>query len=97
MGWAAGYSAAGVTSGGLGGDASGSKKARSDEADQDGSDWAGAGWAASGAVSVWRAGAFPTFMGRAFGGCLCHTRAVTKMSSFSENGAIRHQARGSAT
>jgi hypothetical protein len=65
-------------------------------ADQDGSDCAGAD-AASRAVSVWRAGAFLAFLGCAFGGCLCHTRAVTKMSSFSANGAIRHQARGSAT
>ncbi len=39
---------------------------------------------------------FP-FLGRAFGGCRCHTRAVTKISSFSANGAIRHQVRGSAT
>ena len=38
---------------------------------------------------------FP-FLGRAFGGCRCHTRAVTKISSFSANGAIRHQVRGSA-
>jgi len=53
--------------------------------------------AASSAVSVWPAVAFLAFLGRAFGGCLCHTRAVTKMSSFSANGAIRHQARGSAT
>ncbi len=37
------------------------------------------------------------FAGRAFGGCRCHTRAVTKISSFSANGAIRHQVRGSAT
>ncbi len=39
---------------------------------------------------------FFAFMGRAFGGCLCHTRAVTRISSFSANGAIRHQVRGSA-
>jgi hypothetical protein len=39
---------------------------------------------------------FRAFFGRAFGGCLCHTRADTKMSSFSATGAIRHQVRGSA-
>jgi hypothetical protein len=39
---------------------------------------------------------FLAFFGRALGGCLCHTRADTKMSSFSANGAIRHQVRGSA-
>jgi hypothetical protein len=42
------------------------------------------------------AGASFAFFGRARGGCLCHTRAVTRMSSFSANGAIRHQVRGSA-
>ena len=36
------------------------------------------------------------FLDCALGGCLCHTRADTRISSFSENGAIRHQARGSA-
>ena len=36
------------------------------------------------------------FWGRAFGGCRCHTLAVTRISSFSANGAIRHQVRGSA-
>jgi hypothetical protein len=36
------------------------------------------------------------FLGVAFGGCRCHTRAVTRISSFSANGAIRHQVRGSA-
>jgi hypothetical protein len=40
---------------------------------------------------------FFVFFGRALGGCWCHTRAVTRISSFSENGAIRHQVRGSAT
>lgn len=40
---------------------------------------------------------FLALFGRAFGGCRCHTRAVTRMSSFSANGAIRHQLRGSAT
>src|SRR6185312_13725505 len=43
------------------------------------------------------AGAFCAFFGRALGGWLCHTRAVTRISSFSANGAIRHQVRGSAT
>jgi hypothetical protein len=43
------------------------------------------------------AGAFLAFFGRALGGWLCHTRAVTRISSFSANGAIRHQVRGSAT
>ena len=43
------------------------------------------------------AGAFFTLFGRALGGWLCHTRAVTRISSFSANGAIRHQVRGSAT
>jgi hypothetical protein len=33
---------------------------------------------------------------RALGGALCHTRTVTSMSSFSANGAMRHQVRGSA-
>jgi hypothetical protein len=42
-------------------------------------------------------GAFFTLFGRALGGWLCHTRAVTRISSFSANGAIRHQVRGSAT
>ncbi len=37
------------------------------------------------------------FLGRAFGGWRCHTRAVTRISSFSVNGAMRHQVRGSAT
>ena len=41
--------------------------------------------------------AFFAFFGRALGGCWCHTRAVTAISSFSANGAIRHQVRGSAT
>ena len=36
------------------------------------------------------------FLGRTFGGWLCHTRADTTMSSFSANGAIRHQVCGSA-
>jgi hypothetical protein len=36
-------------------------------------------------------------LGRAFGGCWCHTRADSRMSSFSANGAIRHQVFGSAT
>jgi hypothetical protein len=43
------------------------------------------------------AGAFFARFGRALGGWLCHTRAVTRISSFSANGAIRHQVRGSAT
>jgi hypothetical protein len=42
-------------------------------------------------------GDFLAFFGRALGGCLCHTRADTKMSSFSARGAIRHQVLGSAT
>jgi hypothetical protein len=41
-------------------------------------------------------GDFLAFFGRALGGCLCHTRADTKMSSFSAKGAIRHQVLGSA-
>jgi hypothetical protein len=40
--------------------------------------------------------AFRACFDRAFGGCRCHTRADNKMSSFSANGAIRHQLRGSA-
>ena len=43
------------------------------------------------------AGVLFTLFGRALGGWLCHTRAVTRISSFSANGAIRHQVRGSAT
>ena len=44
-----------------------------------------------------RTTAFFVFLGRALGGCRCHTRADTTISSFSANGAIRHQVRGSAT
>src|SRR6202030_1967181 len=47
-----------------------------------------AGWAL--------AAAFFALFGRALGGWECHTRAVTRISSFSANGAIRHQVRGSA-
>src|SRR5580658_2260169 len=47
----------------------------------------------AGAPGRARAGAF---FGRTFGGCACHTRADTTISSFSAKGAIRHQARGSA-
>ena len=47
-----------------------------------------AGWAL--------AAAFLALFGRALGGWECHTRAVTRISSFSANGAIRHQVRGSA-
>jgi hypothetical protein len=36
------------------------------------------------------------FFDRAFGACLCHTRAETVISSFSAKGAIRHQLFGSA-
>jgi len=49
-------------------------------------------------VLAWAmAGDFFAFSGLALGGCWCHTWADTKMSSFSANGAIRHQVRGSAT
>jgi hypothetical protein len=42
------------------------------------------------------AGDFFARSGLALGGCRCHTRADTRISSFSAKGAIRHQVRGSA-
>ena len=62
--------------------------------------WAAPTWAAAAASSarpadLARPAAFLAFLGRAPGGCRCHTRTDTKTSSFSANGAIRHQVRGS--
>ena len=62
--------------------------------------WDAPAWAAAAASSVRpadlaRPAAFLAFLGRAPGGCRCHTRTDTKTSSFSANGAIRHQVRGS--
>jgi len=55
-----------------------------------------AGTGQTGALGRALAVSFWIFLGRALGGCWRHTRAVTKISSFSANGAIRHQVRGSA-
>ncbi|HYB15156.1 MAG TPA: hypothetical protein VEF71_06765 [Streptosporangiaceae bacterium] len=60
-----------------------------------------AGAAATGArrafsPSLARATALRAVWGPATGGCRCHTLTDKKMSSFSANGAIRHQVRGSA-
>ena len=62
--------------------------------------WAAPDWAAAAASSarpadLARPAAFRAFLGRAPGGCRCHTRTDTKTSSFSAKGAIRHQIRGS--
>ncbi len=51
----------------------------------------------AGALDAASAAIFFAVLGRALGGCRCHTRADTMISSFSANGAIRHQVRGSAT
>jgi hypothetical protein len=77
--------------------ASGSMAA-SRASDGRGSACAGASPASCGARSAdltW-AGDFFARSGLALGGCWCHTRADTTISSFSAKGAIRHQVRGSA-
>jgi hypothetical protein len=58
--------------------------------------WDPAGsWGDSPAGLAWAGDVF-AFLGLTLGGCWCHTRADTTISSFSAKGAIRHQVRGSA-